>query len=66
MTTEQAIARSVSHNEIVTLDYDAEALDALESESEGSVDNTAYGVHELWGTTDDGDEWRVHVRAEVV
>jgi hypothetical protein len=62
MNAKQAIERSVSHNEIVTLDHDSEALDALESESEGSADNTAYGVHEFWGTTDAGDEWRVHVR----
>jgi hypothetical protein len=62
---ERAIARSVSHTEIVTIAYDADAAAALQAACEDSV-----GVPdertEYWGTTDDGDEWRVHMRAETL
>lgn len=67
MTTHDAIARSVSHNEIVTIPYSTEAADALWAECDDHVDARAsYGVVEYWGTTDDGDEWRVHLRDEAV
>lgn len=55
-----AIDRSVSHNEIVTLDYAYEVATDLSAESEDSVE--ANGVTEYWGTRDDGEEWRVHLR----
>jgi hypothetical protein len=60
-TVSDAIDRSGSHTEIVTLDYDADVLAALESMiTDGAVDgNDAY---EFWGTRDDGRAWRVHVR----
>ena len=61
MTAEQAIARSVSHTEIVTLDHDEDALEYLLAVCEDSVE--ANGLTETWGTTPDGDEWRVHVQA---
>lgn len=57
---DQAIARSISHNEIVTIDYSSEAADMLRSECEDNVD--ANGLTEYWGTDDDGSEWRVHMR----
>lgn len=61
MTAEQAIARSSSHDEIVTLDYDAAAVETLLVECDDLVDgNTCL---EFYGT-DDGSEWRVHVRHE--
>lgn len=61
----RAIERSISHNEIVTLRADESAsyeefCAALKSESDDDVENG--DVHEFWGT-DDGDDWRVHVRA---
>lgn len=58
-----AIDRSVSHNEIVTIDYDWNALQQLILASDDWVDND--GLIELWGTREDGEEWRVHVRREV-
>lgn len=57
---ERAIARSSSHNEIVTIDFDAESAKELQLACDDSVD--ANDVTEYWGTTDAGDEWRVHVR----
>lgn len=63
-TAQHAIARSVSHNEIAWLDL---------SDLEGTVidltieceDNVESGdIHEFWGTTDEGSEWRVHVRLD--
>lgn len=51
MTAEQAIKRSQSRNEIVTIDHDDDVV--------------GNDMHEFWGANDDG-EWRVHVRAEVV
>lgn len=68
MTAEQAIARSISHNEIVTLDYDAdvyqELLDRVLEADNGIKSDwvDANEVTEFWGTTDDGDDWRVHMR----
>ncbi|HEY8943205.1 MAG TPA: hypothetical protein VIM73_03035 [Polyangiaceae bacterium] len=67
---EKAIKRSVSHNEIVTIDFDAEGRDELRVSCEGYADNKAYGVEEYWGTllSDVGEtigEWRVHMRVEV-
>jgi len=62
MTAKEAIDRSRSHDEIVTIDYDAEVLVALESECDGSV--KANGVHEFWGNDSDSENdmlWRVHV-----
>ena len=59
MTAEQAIERSVSHNEIVTLEWDSVVFDDLLVESEDSVMGE---VHEFWGTRD-GASWRVHMRA---
>lgn len=60
MTAEQAIERSISHNEIVTLDYSRDALSFLSSECDDSAE--AHGATEFWGTSEDGDDWRVHVR----
>jgi len=65
MTVEKAIARSISHNEIVTLtSLDREVRSALESECDDWCDR-GDGAVEYWGTTEDGDDWRVHVREPV-
>lgn len=56
-----AIKRSISHTEIVTLDYDSLTLQALKLASDDWT--AANGVVELWGN-DNGDQWRVHVKRE--
>ena len=58
-TSDNAIARSVSHGEIVTVEDEPGLQDALLCACDDHV--SANDVHEFWGTTDDGDEWRVHV-----
>lgn len=55
-----AINRSISHTEIVTIDYDSDAASDLSAASDDSVE--ANGLTEYWGTDDDGNEWRVHMR----
>jgi hypothetical protein len=57
---EQAIQRSISHTEIVTIDYDAAVAADLAVECDDSVE--ANEVTEYWGTDADGNEWRVHMR----
>lgn len=59
-TATDLIARSVSHTEIVTAAYDAEIAAALEAACEDSVEAND-DVTEYWGTTEAGDEWRVHL-----
>ena len=62
-TIEKAIERSVTHNETVTVDADADDLAELLGACDDSCDvRDQYGWVEAWGTTDDGDEWRVHGR----
>lgn len=64
-TVEQAITRSISHQEIVTIDlahglYDSQILADLQVACEDSVAANDART-EYWGTNEDGDEWRVHV-----
>lgn len=58
---EQAIARSISHNEIVHIEANPASAEYLEiaEASDDSVDTG--GMVEFWGERD-GDTWRVHVR----
>lgn len=61
-TAADAIDRSISHDEIVTIPYDAEIATDLLVASEDSVevdDRTEY-----WGTSASGHAWRVHMLAE--
>ncbi len=60
---EQAIARSINHREIVTIDYDSDAAGDLSAASDDNV--AANGLTEYWGTDGEGNEWRVHMRTEV-
>lgn len=61
----RAIDRSISHDEIVTIDYDADAQAQLEAAREGMADVARqYGHTEYWGVTVEGGEWRVHVRVQ--
>lgn len=63
-TAQDAIARSVSHTEIVTLPYDEAVAGQLAVLADDSVE--ADGTHEYWGTDEDGHEWRVHLREDEV
>jgi len=58
-TAESLINRSASHGEIVTATITTELwrdmLPACDDYTE------ANGVHEFWGTTDAGADWRVHL-----
>lgn len=58
----RAIKRSVTHNEIVTVDASHEIEETLTAECDDHVQNGL--VHEFWGATVEGHEWRVHVRYE--
>ena len=62
MNATQAIERSISHNEIVTIESTPEVLDQLLIECDDHVD--AGERIEFWGT-DDGKEWRVHARGPI-
>lgn len=66
MTTPTAtdlIARSVSHSEIVWADWTSDLASDLLVECEDNVE-ASETVHEFWGVTDNGDEWRVHLHGE--
>ena len=58
-TAADAIRRSVSHNEIITIDYTNATYSDLLHECEDHVD--VGGYEDMWGTTESGQEWRVHV-----
>jgi hypothetical protein len=68
-TTTGAIARSISHDEIVTVRIGAEedmsdAYDALIADPLCEDHDKVYATAtllEVWGTTEDGDAWRVHL-----
>lgn len=63
-TASDLISRSVSHNEIVTVDYTDDLAESLLVCCE---DNTHGNTEiEYWGTTDDGNDWRVHLKGKVV
>ena len=58
MTAKQAIARSITQNEIVKLEGDPAELIELKEHCEDWVQNE--DVFEFWGTTALGGTWRVH------
>ena len=64
MTASQAIARSVSHNEIVTIEFNTYTEHDLLAACEDWTGNPTARRTEFWGTDNDGNEWRVHMRAE--
>ena len=71
-----AIARSISHNEIVTLTYSpavfaalkkaagpgngVEVLNRRQSDIQLEIHGSSGVTHQFWGS-DEGDEWRVHL-----
>ena len=65
MSIQEAIDRSVSHNETVSLDWtdtnEQELLTApgLEDTARNPLEPVAW--MEGWGTTDEGEEWRIHL-----
>lgn len=63
MTSQQMIARSINHTEIVTAPWTQDAHDRLLDVCEGMV-ATQQRV-EFWGTQD-GDEWRVHLSGVIL
>lgn len=60
-TAQDLISRSISQGEIVHAEWTEELETDLVCESEDSVRND--GTLELWGTTESGSEWRVHLDA---
>lgn len=56
-----AIARSISHNEIVTMDWTADRELALLAACQDHVDTRDHRGVQFWGS-DESDEWRVHLR----
>lgn len=58
-----AIDRSESHDEIVTIDHDADAFVDLEAQCDDNVH--ANGVTEFWANDPESEDkmtWRVHMR----
>lgn len=65
MNIEQALARSTSHTEIVACTGTREEIDGLCAEADGSTDLVSqYGYVDVWGTDDDGVEYRLHITPE--
>lgn len=62
MNAAQAIARSISHDEIVTIESSKEDLETLLEACDDSVDSDR--VWEFWGENEDG-QWRVHVTGAI-
>lgn len=56
----RAIRESLQYTTIVELDDEPGLRLELFMESEDDVENE--GIAEYWGTDDEGDGWRVHVR----
>ena len=59
MTTQEAIDRSVSHDEIVHMDWTAECAAVLGRWADDEA--RAIPTHEFWGGEEDGSSWRVHL-----
>lgn len=57
-TASAAIARSISHNEIVTIDWTVQLAADLHDASDDSVDTG--DTVEYWGEIE-GEHWRVHL-----
>ena len=55
-----AIARSISHNEIVKIPHSASAYEALRAACKDYVDTRDHRGVQFWGS-DEGDQWRVHL-----
>ena len=60
MTASQAIETSVHGDRIVHLALDRQADEELRAESDDWTD--ANGTRDYWGTTANGEDWRVQMR----
>jgi hypothetical protein len=60
MTASQAIETSIRETRIVHLALDRQADEELRAESDDWTD--ANGTRDYWGTTADGEYWRVQMR----
>jgi len=54
-----AIARSISHNEIVHLAWSRSVAEAIEKMADESIDNDS--VVEFWGEDEEGNGWAIHL-----
>lgn len=59
-TAADAIAESIRHTSIVVIDDAPGLRDDLMTMCDDNIESD--GKHEFWGTDDEGDDWRVHVR----
>ena len=59
MNATELIARSIRHVEITHAPFADELAAALAAEADEEVHHS--GVTEYWGTTEAGDDWRVHL-----
>jgi len=65
-----AIARSISHTEIAVIDfakvsYDSQIMADLTAACDDQAARDDADVVEYWGTTEAGEEWRVHVKGQL-
>jgi hypothetical protein len=61
-TIEEALSRGQSHTEIVQCTATRAEIDGLCAKADGSVDLISqYGYVDVWGTDDDGVEYRLHI-----
>lgn len=59
-----AIARSISHDQTVNIPWSQDCHDELRAVCEDWVDTRDHRGVQFWGS-DEGDQWRVHlIRAE--
>lgn len=68
MTAKEAIARCMTHDEIVVFDATEDDHEVLRELCVGSVDVVKqYGWVDYWGGDEDcGTDWRVHARVREV
>ena len=67
MNINQALSHCKSHDDIVHCTATREEIDGLCAEADGSVDLISqYGYVDVWGTNDDGVEYRLHVTPDEI
>lgn len=57
----ELVGRSVSLTAIVCAEHTTGVASRLQRLCDGDTYDARREVHEYWGTTDDGEEWRVHL-----
>lgn len=62
MNIRQALARSLTHNEIVACVGTTNEIETICSEADGSCDLVSqYGYVDVWGADEDGQEYRLYI-----